>query len=68
MCAKTLMQRQKDIFIILEKFRSFGANWVRMGGKIKTYEGCFAKRQELTFKTQIEVKLPKGFKWSVDFK
>jgi hypothetical protein len=39
-----------------------------MGGKIKTYEGCFAKMQELTFKPQIEVKLPKGFKWSVDFK
>jgi hypothetical protein len=30
-----------------------------MGGKIKTYEGCFAKIQELTFKPQIEVKLPK---------
>jgi hypothetical protein len=39
-----------------------------MGGKIKAYEGCFAKRQDLTFKPQIEVKLPKGFKWSVDFK
>jgi hypothetical protein len=38
-----------------------------MGG-IKIYEGCFAKRQELTFKAQIQVKLPKGFKWSVDFK
>jgi hypothetical protein len=34
------------------KFRSFGAKWVRMGGKIKTCEGCFAKRQELTFKPQ----------------
>jgi hypothetical protein len=39
-----------------------------MGGKIKTYEGCFAKSQELTFKPQIEVKLPKGCKRSVDFK
>jgi hypothetical protein len=29
-----------------------------MGGKIKTYEGCFAKSQELMFKPQIEVKLP----------
>jgi hypothetical protein len=61
MCAKTLMQRQKDLLVILEK-------WVRMGGKIKTYEGCFAKSQELTFKPQIEVKLPKGCKCSVDFK
>jgi hypothetical protein len=34
------------------KFRSFGAKWVRMGGKIKTCEGFFAKRQELTFKPQ----------------
>jgi hypothetical protein len=39
-----------------------------MGGKIKTYEGCFAKRQELTFKPQIEVKLPQRIKCSVDFK
>jgi hypothetical protein len=51
-----------------KKFRYFGAKWVRMGGKIKTYEGCFAKSQELTFKPQIEVKLPKGCKCSVDFK
>jgi hypothetical protein len=33
-----------------KKFRSFSVKWVRMGGKIKTYEGCFAKGQELTFK------------------
>jgi hypothetical protein len=39
-----------------------------MGDKIKTYEGSFAKSQELTFKPQIEVKLPKGCKRSVDFK
>jgi hypothetical protein len=39
-----------------------------MGGKIKTCGGCFAKRQELAFKPQIEVKLLKGFKWSIDFK
>jgi hypothetical protein len=38
-----------------------------MGHKIKTYEDCFAKSQELTFKPQIEVKLPKGCKCSVDF-
>jgi hypothetical protein len=44
------------------KFRSFSVKWVRMVGKIKTYEGCFAKRQEITFKPQIEVKLTKGFK------
>jgi hypothetical protein len=50
------------------KFRSFSAKWVRMGSKIKTYEGCFAKSQELTFKPQIEVKLSKGCKCSVDFK
>jgi hypothetical protein len=58
----------KGYFYNSGKSRSFGAKWVRMGGKIKTYEGCFAKKQELTFKPQIEVKLPKGFKWSVDFK
>jgi hypothetical protein len=52
------MRRQKDIFINLKNFKSCGAKWVRMGGKIKTYEGCFAKGQELTFKSQIEVKLP----------
>jgi hypothetical protein len=38
-----------------------------MGGKIKTYEGYFAKSQELTFKSQIEVKLPIGCKCSVVF-
>jgi hypothetical protein len=57
----------KGYFYNSRKFRSFAAKWVRMGGKFKIYEGCFAKRQELTFKPQIEVKLPKGFKWSVDF-
>jgi hypothetical protein len=30
-----------------EKFRSFSVKWVRMGGKIKTYEGCFAKVKNL---------------------
>jgi hypothetical protein len=39
-----------------------------MGGKMKKYEGYFAKSQELNFKPQIEVKLPKGCKCSVDFK
>jgi hypothetical protein len=33
----------KGSFYNSRKFRSFGAKWVRMGGKIKTYEGCFAK-------------------------
>jgi hypothetical protein len=41
---KTLIQRQKGYFYNSEKFRSFGVKWARMGGKIKTYEGCFAKR------------------------
>jgi hypothetical protein len=49
-----------------EKFRSFSVKWVRMGGKI--YEGCFAKVKNLLLKPQIEVKLPKGCKCSVDFK
>jgi hypothetical protein len=52
------MQREKGICVILEKIKSFSDKWVSMGGKIKTYEGCFSKRQELTFKPQIEVKLP----------
>jgi hypothetical protein len=49
----------KRVFVqFWKKIWSFSDKWVRMGGKIKTYEGCFAKRQELTFKPQIEVKLP----------
>jgi hypothetical protein len=59
MCAKTLNAKAKGSFSNFGKFRSLGVKWVTMGGKIKTYEGCFAKRQELTFKPQIEVKLPK---------
>jgi hypothetical protein len=31
------------------KFRSLGVKWVRMGGKIKTYEGCFAKKARTYF-------------------
>jgi hypothetical protein len=68
MCAKTLVQRQKGSFSNSGKFWSFGAKWVRMGGKNKTYEHCFEKSQELTFKSQIEVKLAKGCKCRVDFK
>jgi hypothetical protein len=60
--------KAKGSFYNSGKSRSFGAKWVRMRGKIKTYEGCFAKSQELTFKPQIEVKLPKRCKCSVDFK
>jgi hypothetical protein len=54
---KLKKQRQKDLLVILENLGTY-IKWVRMGGKIETYEGCFAKRQELTFKPQIEVKLP----------
>jgi hypothetical protein len=50
--------KAKGSFCNSGKFKSFGVKWVRMGGKIKTPEGCLAKRQELTFKPQIEVKLP----------
>jgi hypothetical protein len=31
----------------LEKCRSFSVKCERMGGKIKTYEGCFAKVKNL---------------------
>jgi hypothetical protein len=55
---KNLNAKAKGYFYKSEKFKSCGAKWVRMGGKIKTYEGYFAKSQELTFKLQIEVKLP----------
>jgi hypothetical protein len=58
MCAKNFNTMAKGSFSNFGKFRSFAAKWERMEGKIKTYEGCFAKRQELTFKPQIEVKLP----------
>jgi hypothetical protein len=59
------MLRERIFLYNSEKFRSFSVKWVRMGGKIKIYEGSFAK---VTFKPQIEVKLPKGCKCSVDFK
>jgi hypothetical protein len=52
------MQRQKGLFVILEKFKSFGAKCVRMVGKIKICKGLFCKKQVLTFKPQMEVKLP----------
>jgi hypothetical protein len=47
MCAKTLMQRQKDLLVILENLCPLVLKWVRMGGKIKIYEGCFAKVKNL---------------------
>jgi hypothetical protein len=50
--------KAKESFSNFGKFRYLGVKWVSMGGKIKRYKGCFAKRQELTFKPQIEVKLP----------
>jgi hypothetical protein len=65
---KFLMQRQKDLLVILETNRSFGAKWVRMVGKINLCKGLFCKKQVLAFKPQIEVKLPYGFKWSGVFK
>jgi hypothetical protein len=41
------MQREKGICVILEKIRSFSDKWVRMGGKIKTYEGSLQKVKNL---------------------
>jgi hypothetical protein len=41
------MQREKDIFLYFGKYRSFSAKWESMGGKIKIYEGCFAKVKNL---------------------
>jgi hypothetical protein len=58
MCVKNFNAKAKGSFCYYGKFRSFGAKCVKMVGKIKICEGCFAKRQELTFKPQIEVKLP----------
>jgi hypothetical protein len=50
---KNFNVRQKGSFYNSRKFRSFGAKCVRMVGKIKLCKG-----QVLTFKPQIEVKLP----------
>jgi hypothetical protein len=41
------MLREKDFLYNSKKFRSFSVKWVRMGGKIKIYEGCFAKVKNL---------------------
>jgi hypothetical protein len=41
---------KRVFFVILEKFRSFGAKWVRMVGKIKLCKGLFCKKKVLTFK------------------
>jgi hypothetical protein len=62
------MQREKGNYVILENLGLFVQNGWEWEVKIKTYEGYFAKSQELTFKLQIEMKLPKGCKCSVDFK
>jgi hypothetical protein len=55
---QNLNVKAKGSFCNPAKLKSFGVKWVRMGGKIKICEDCLAKRQELTFKPQIEVKLP----------
>jgi hypothetical protein len=47
------MQKAKGHLCNSEKFRSFSVQWVRMGGKIQTYEGCFAKVKNLLLKPQI---------------
>jgi hypothetical protein len=41
------MQKEKGYLCNSEKCRSFSVKWVRMGGKIKTYEGCFAQVKNL---------------------
>jgi hypothetical protein len=42
-----LNPKEKGYLCNSEKCRSFSVKWVRMGGKIKTYEGCFAKVKNL---------------------
>jgi hypothetical protein len=42
-----LNAKGKGYLCNFEKFRPFSVKWVRMGGKIKTYEGCFAKVKNL---------------------
>jgi hypothetical protein len=44
------MQKGKGHLCNSEKYRSFSVKWEV---KIKTYEGCFVKSQELAFKLQI---------------
>jgi hypothetical protein len=41
MCVKNLNARAKGSFYNSGKFTSFGAKWVRMGGKIKLCKGLF---------------------------
>jgi hypothetical protein len=41
------MQKEKGHLCNSKKYRSFSVKWERMGGKIKTYEGCFAKVKNL---------------------
>jgi hypothetical protein len=54
---KNLNVKAKGSFSNFGQFRSFAAKWVRMVGKIKLCKGLFCKKQVLTFKPQIEVKL-----------
>jgi hypothetical protein len=58
MCVKNFNVKAKGSFCNSGKFRSFGAKCVRMVGKIKICKGLFCKKQVLTFKPEIEVKLP----------
>jgi hypothetical protein len=41
------MQKGKGHLCNFGKFGSFSVKWVRMGGKIQTYEGYFAKVKNL---------------------
>jgi hypothetical protein len=50
MCLIGMQKGKKRHLCKSGKFRSFSVKWVRMGGKIKIYEGCSVKSQELTFK------------------
>jgi hypothetical protein len=61
------MQRERGICVILQNLGPLELNGREWEVKIKTYEGCCVKSQELTFNPQIEVKLPIGCKCSVEF-
>jgi hypothetical protein len=48
------MQKGKGHLCNFEKYRSFSVKWERMGGKIKTYEGCLVKFKNLLLNSKYK--------------
>jgi hypothetical protein len=46
-CVQMLMQKGKEHLCNSEKYRFLSVKWVKMGGRIQKYGGCFAKVKNL---------------------